>query len=968
MLSSSKLPIETREYSVTRYEPGVSVDFPAFAFRTKQELEVDVNLKSLVSKLGRTCHRALESAAGVCMTRTNYNIELEHWFLKLNEEANGDFAHIFRQFGVNPDQVARGLTSVLDRLKTGNSRTPAMSPVLIDLVKQAWLVSTVDLGLGRIRSGSLLLAAISDPQLAAQLRDACRAIDVISPVDLKNEFHKIVAGSSEDSEMVASPDAGSSAAGMPTGEGGPKVGSRTPALDQFTIDLTENARKGKIDPVLGRDPEIRQIVDILTRRRQNNPILTGEAGVGKTAVVEGFALRIAAGDVPEVLQNVSLRSLDLGLLQAGAGVKGEFENRLKSVIEEVKSSPTPIIIFIDEAHTLIGAGGAQGQGDAANLLKPALARGELRTIAATTWAEYKKYFEKDAALARRFQVIKVEEPNEDVAIAMMRGLTGILEKHHRVNILSEAVDASVKLSARYITGRQLPDKSVSLLDTACARVAISQKSIPAPIEDTRRQITMLEGEERILAGEAATGINHTERLGTIKDKLTAAKDKLANLEKRWETEKDLVRQINDVRAKLYGSAAQIPVAEGNGTAPKAEPTPAAATANGSGAASPEAATSAPAAETATLSDEELASLKSELDKLKTELTTVQGEEPLLHVFVDGNTVAQVISGWTGIPVGRMVADQIQTILKLSNLLTEKVIGQGHALEAITRRIQTSRASMDDPNKPIGVFLLVGPSGVGKTETAIALSDLIYGGERNMVTINMSEYQEAHTVSSLKGSPPGYVGYGEGGVLTEAVRRKPYSVVLLDEIEKAHPDVWELFFQVFDKGVLEDSEGRVIDFKNTIILCTSNVATDSIMQLCADPETLPDLETLATAIKPDLDKVFPLALLGRMVVTPYYPISDSVMKRIIRLKLGKIVRRVRENHGVPLTYTDQLVDEVASRCREVQSGARNVDNILTNTLLPEMSRELLTRMASGQQTSAISASVGADGNFEYKFED
>ena len=933
---------------------------------------MDVNLKSLVSKLGRSCHRSLESAAGVCMTRTNYNIELEHWFLKLNEDPNGDFAHIFRQFGVNPDHVSRGLTNVLDRLKTGNSRTPSMSPVLIDLVKQAWLASTVDLGLGRIRSGALLLAAISDAQLAAQLRDACRDIDVISPVDLKNDFHKIVAGSSEDAEMVAAPDAGT-ASGVPTGEGGPKVGSRTPSLDQFTIDLTENARKGKIDPVLGRDPEIRQIVDILTRRRQNNPILTGEAGVGKTAVVEGFALRIAAGDVPEVLQNVSLRSLDLGLLQAGAGVKGEFENRLKSVIEEVKSSPTPIIIFIDEAHTLIGAGGAQGQGDAANLLKPALARGELRTIAATTWAEYKKYFEKDAALARRFQVIKVEEPGEDVAIAMMRGLTGILEKHHKVNILSEAVDASVKLSARYITGRQLPDKSVSLLDTACARVAISQKSIPPAIEDTRRQITMLEGEERILSGEAATGINHSERIGTIKDKLTAAKDKLVTLEKRWETEKDLVRQINDVRAKLYGSASHLPGANGNAPVTPADAAPAPAATNSSPApAATATTTTAPAAvapaatEQATLSDEELATLKTELERLKSELTGVQGEDPLLHVFVDSNTIAQVISGWTGIPVGRMVADQIQTILKLKDLLGERVIGQGHALEAVTRRIQTSRASMDDPNKPIGVFLLVGPSGVGKTETAVILADLIYGGERNMVTINMSEYQEAHTVSSLKGSPPGYVGYGEGGVLTEAVRRKPYSVVLLDEIEKAHPDVWELFFQVFDKGVLEDSEGRVIDFKNTIILCTSNVATDSIMQLCADPEALPDLETLAGAIKPDLDKVFPLALLGRMVVTPYYPISDEVMKRIIRLKLGKIVRRVRENHGVPLSYDDQLVDEVASRCREVQSGARNVDNILTNTLLPEMSRELLSRMAAGEQTTAIKTSVGPDGNFTYEF--
>jgi type VI secretion system protein VasG len=843
-------------------------------------------------------------------------------------------AHIFRQFDINPDQFARGLTRVLDRFKTGNARNPNLSPVLINLVKDAWMVTTVDLGLGRIRSGALFLAAISDAQTAAQLADACRDITRISPTDLKNDFFQIVSGSSEDSEMIAAPDAGGSAA-SPTGEEGPgpKVGSKTPSLDQFTIDLTENARQGRIDPVLGRDPEIRQIVDILTRRRQNNPILTGEAGVGKTAVVEGFALRIAAGDVPVPLQNVSLRSLDLGLLQAGAGVKGEFEKRLKSVIEEVKSSPTPIILFIDEAHTMIGAGGTAGQGDAANLLKPALARGEVRTIAATTWAEYKKYFEKDAALARRFQVIKVEEPGEDVAISMMRGIVGVLQKHHKVTILSEAVDSAVRLSARYISGRQLPDKSVSLLDTACARVAISQHAVPPAIEDLRRQITMLETEERVLSAESATGIDHADRLASLNETLAGAKNSLAELESRWEKEKELVAQLNEVRVKLYGVA---------------------------GASAD--------AEKATLSDAEIGGLKSELDRLKGSLASLQGEDPLLHVEVDAQTIAHVISGWTGIPVGRMVADQIQTVLNLKSFLCEKVIGQDHALEAITRRIQTSRASMDDPIKPVGVFLLVGPSGVGKTETAIALADLMYGGERNMVTINMSEYQEAHTVSSLKGSPPGYVGYGEGGVLTEAVRRKPYSVVLLDEIEKAHSDVWELFFQVFDKGRLEDSEGREIDFRNTIILCTSNVATDSIMQLCVNPDELPDLETLSGAIKPDLDKVFPLALLGRMVVTPYYPISDNVMKKIIRLKLGKIVRRVRENHGVPLTYDDALVDEVASRCREVQSGARNVDNILTNTLLPEMSRELLVRMAEGKATSSIHVSLNADGSFAYKFED
>jgi type VI secretion system protein VasG len=923
--------------------------------REAKDPAVDVNLKSLISKLGRTSRRALESAAGLCVTRTNYNIELEHWFLKLNEEPNGDFAKVFRQYEVDPDRVARGLTHVLDRMKTGNARTPSMSPAIIDVLKGAWLLSTVDLGLGRIRSGALLLASLSDAQMAGQLRDACRDFERISVVDLKNEFHAIVSGSAEDSEMVASPDAGGAVASP--AEPGARVGSKTPALDQFCIDLTESARSGKLDPILGRDAEIRQIVDILTRRRQNNPILTGEAGVGKTAVVEGFAQRIVQGDVPDVLKNVSLRALDLGLLQAGAGVKGEFENRLKSVIEEVKSSPTPVILFIDEAHTMIGAGGQQGQGDAANLLKPALARGELRTIAATTWAEYKKYFEKDAALARRFQVVKVEEPSEEVAIAMMRGVTPVLQKHHNVTILSDAVESSVKLSARYITGRQLPDKSVSLLDTACARVAISQAATPPAVEDAHRRITLLEGERRILQAEQATGFDHADAIAAIDSKLAETKASLAALENRWKTERELARKIADLRGKLYafaGIGGDEAAPASIGRTPDAQSPPPKAAAAFAEPAAPR------------LDQADAAELRKELDRLRAELAKVQGESPLLHTEVDSQTIAEVISGWTGIPIGRMMADQIQTILNLKNLLAERVIGQDHALEAITRRIQTSRAGMDDPSKPIGVFLLAGPSGVGKTETAVVLADLIYGGERNMVTINMSEYQEAHTVSSLKGAPPGYVGYGEGGVLTEAVRRKPYSVVLLDEIEKAHPDVWELFFQVFDKGRLEDGEGREIDFKNTIILCTTNVATDAIMSLCADPDNLPDLDALASAVKPDLDKVFPLALLGRMVVTPYYPISDSVMKKIIKLKLAKIVRRVRENHGIPLTYAEALVDEVAGRCKEVQSGARNVDNILTNTMLPEMSRELLSCMAEGRQIGAIHVDVGADGSFQYKF--
>ncbi|MFO0946847.1 MAG: type VI secretion system ATPase TssH [Planctomycetota bacterium] len=907
---------------------------------------MDVNLKSLIAKVDTTCHKALNGAVGLSLTRTNYSTEPEHLLFQLNEDTDSDVGHIFRHYEINPAYIAKSLTTAMDRFKTGSGRPGGLAPAIIDALKGAWLISTVDFGYGRVRTGTLLLALLSDRQTGAQLSEACRDLARINLEELKAGFRNIVSGSAEELEMSPAP-------GM-AGEGAPGTGvpsaagmTKTPALDKFTNDLTARAKAGKIDPVLGRDSEIRQIIDILTRRRQNNPILTGEAGVGKTAVVEGFALRIAAGDVPPPIQNVSLRALDLGLLQAGAGVKGEFENRLKSVIEEVKSSPSPIILFIDEAHTMIGAGGSEGQGDAANLLKPALARGELRTIAATTWAEYKKYFEKDAALARRFQVVKVEEPSEDSAVRMMRGLVETLEKHHNVNILDEAVIASVRLSARFLSGRQLPDKSVSLLDTACARVAISQTAIPPKVEDDRRSITLLETERRILEGEMAVGANHADRIAQIDQQLEQIHKDLAALEERWEKEKALVQKIREARGKLQRYAWSKDAASAKPAKPVKETAPA-----------------EPAEPV--ISDAEAVTVRKELDQLLAELKTMQGETPLLQPCVDEQTIAEVISAWTGIPAGRMMANEIQTILNLKQLLGERVIGQDHALDVIAKRIQTSRANMDDPKKPIGVFLMVGTSGVGKTETAVALTELLYGGERNMISINMSEYQEAHTVSSLKGSPPGYVGYGEGGVLTEAVRRKPYSVVLLDEVEKAHPDVMELFFQVFDKGVLEDGEGREIDFKNTVIILTSNVATDTITSLCADPETRPEPEALTTTIRPELEKVFPPALLGRLVISTYYPISDEVMKRIIRLKLGKIVRRVRENHGVPLEYAEKLIDSVAERCREVSSGARNVDNILTNTLLPELSREFLSRMAEGREVGAIKVDVGDDGSFVYHF--
>jgi type VI secretion system protein VasG len=676
------------------------------------------------------------------------------------------------------------------------------------------------------------------------------------------------------------------------------------------------------------------LVDILTRRRQNNPILTGEAGVGKTAVVEGLALRIVAGDVPPPLLNVSLRGLDLGLLQAGAGVRGEFENRLKSVIAEVKAAPQPIILFIDEAHTMIGAGGQAGQGDAANLLKPALARGELRTVAATTWSEYKKYFEKDAALARRFQVVKVEEPTETQAVIMMRGLVATLEQHHHVRILDEAVEAAVRLSHRYISGRQLPDKSVSVLDTACARVALGQLATPPAVEDSRRRITHLETEIGILERESLTGGNYRERLQELADDKATVEARLAELEARWEEEKRLIGELRTIRDRLEAHAASGRQGEADQTDGR-------------------------------LSPEEVARLQADLAKLNVELAKVHGESPLMQVCVDGQTIADVVSGWTGIPVGKMVRDEIHTVLSLKEVLEKRVIGQSHALEAIGQRIRTARARLEDPRRPVGVFLLVGPSGVGKTETALTLADVLYGGERNMVTINMSEYQEAHTVSGLKGSPPGYVGYGEGGVLTEAVRRKPYCVVLLDEIEKAHADVLELFYQVFDKGVLEDAEGREIDFKNTVILLTSNVGTDTIMKLCADPETRPEPEGLVEALRPDLLKVFKPAFLGRLITVPYYPITDDVMRKIIELQLGKIRSRLQENNRAQFSYDDALVTAIASRCTEVESGARNVDHILTRTLLPEISREFLARMAEGQAITKVHVSVDGDGGFQYE---
>jgi type VI secretion system protein VasG len=901
--------------------------------------------EGLIAKLNATCRSGLEEAARLCVARTHYEIDIEHYLLKLTEVPDADISAIYRHFEIDASRVSRDLTRALDRMKSGNSRNPAISPRIIKLLSEAWSVGSVEYSASQIRSGFILTALLGSDSLSHFATASCPELQRISIESLRNDLLSICANSAEDLSGFMKEDRSASAAKREPASG-PSTATKT-SLDQFTVNLTEAAKAGKIDPVLGRDFEVRQIIDILTRRRQNNPILTGEAGVGKTAVVEGFARRIASGDVPPSLRGVQLRTLDLGLLQAGAGVKGEFENRLKNVITEVKASAVPVILFIDEAHTMIGAGGQAGQNDAANLLKPALARGELRTIAATTWSEYKKYFEKDAALARRFQVVKVEEPTEQQADIMLRGVKSTLEKHHHVAILDEAVTTAVRLSQRYISGRQLPDKAVSVLDTACARVSLAQNATPASLEDATRQIESIETELGILEREAAAGADHAERLSRLLAEKEAAQTRAAALQERLAQERAVVQKMIELRGKIE----EIVIA-------KPEAVAAMSSMTGTG---PILVVPRTIPEPSSVGVDQM---RIDLGNLATELATLQGENPLVRPYVDGGTIAEVIAGWTGIPVGKMLKDEIQTVLKLKSLLGERVVGQDHALQAISQRIQTARAGLDDPQRPVGVFLLVGPSGVGKTETALALADTLYGGERNLVTVNMSEYQEAHSISGLKGSPPGYVGYGEGGVLTEAVRRKPYCVVLLDEMEKAHTDVMELFYQVFDKGFMEDAEGRDVDFKNTVILMTSNTGSDLIMKLCADPDTRPEPTALAEALSPELRKVFKPALLGRLIVVPYYPIDDPSLRRIIKLKLGQIGERLEENHRVPFTYSEELISEIVRRCTEVESGARNVDHILTGTLLPQVSSEMLSRMVTGTALSRVHVSADQGKGFSY----
>lgn len=921
----------------------------------------EISRTALFGKLNNLAYKGIESATVFCKMRGNPYVELVHWIHQILQSQDSDLHRIIKRFELNPSHLARDFTESLDHLPAGSTAISDFSAHLEQAVEQGWLYASLKYGSNQVRTGHLIIGIVKASDLHNTLNAISPEFKKINADTLLNDFNSIVSGSPEDAMHAqdGSALAGNAAPGESSGAIPPAQMGKQAALQQFSIDLTAAASDGELDPIVGRDNEIRQLIDILMRRRQNNPILTGEAGVGKTAVVEGFALRIAAGDVPGPLQNVSIRTLDLGLLQAGASMKGEFENRLRQVIEEVQASEKPIILFIDEAHTLIGAGGAAGTGDAANLLKPALARGTLRTIAATTWAEYKKYFEKDPALTRRFQVVKIDEPDDQKALLMMRGVAGVMEKHHQVLLLDEALEDSVKLSHRYIPDRQLPDKAVSVLDTACARVAVSQFSVPAEVDDSRRCIEALNVEAGIIARESSVGVDVVDRQSAVAEKLQEEQDRLTILEARWLEEKTLVEDILALRVKLTADGSATPDAEDAPVESSEEEEPETAE-------RVEITGSTEEIESAGLDAAQRSECLQQLKALQTQLTLLQGEQPLMFPTVDSQAIATVIADWTGVPVGKMVKNEIEAILKLAETLNQRVIGQRHALDMIAKRVQTSRASMDNPGKPIGVFLLCGSSGVGKTETGLALAEALYGGEDNIITINMSEYQEAHTVSTLKGSPPGYVGYGEGGILTEAVRRRPYSVILLDEVEKAHPDVHEIFFQVFDKGWMEDAEGRFIDFKNTIILLTSNAGTDLIMNLCKDPELMPDPDGIAKALREPLLKIFPAALLGRLVTIPYYPLSDDMLQTIIKLQLGRIEKRVMENHSIPFSYDDDVVALISERCSELESGARVVDAILTNTVLPTISQAFLTKMMAGDTISAINISV-KDSEFHYQFE-
>ena len=897
--------------------------------------------KELVGKLNETCLRAFSAAAQSAKSRGNPYVELAHFIEALSRTERTDFDILCQSAGVDGARLEGDIQRSLDRLPHGASAVEEFSDHIFHAIREAWTMGKMEREDDSVRSAWVLLAAMKVPVLEGLLLKISLEFEKIDPASLEPQLESLLEASSETS---AAPTTGEPAA-KPQGKS---------ALAQYATNLTERARAGKIDPVIGRDMEIRQIIDILMRRRQNNPILTGEAGVGKTAVVEGFALRLARGDVPPQLQAVDLHMLDIGLMQAGASVKGEFEKRLKSVIDEVQSSPKPIILFIDEAHTLIGAGGAAGTGDAANLLKPALARGELRTVAATTWSEYKEHIEKDPALTRRFQVVKVEEPSEDAAIRMVRGIAAVLEKHHKVEILDEAIQAAVRLSHRYIPARQLPDKAISLLDTVCARVAVSQHTTPAEVEDIERRLQALEVEAAIIDREGQVGIDVADRKAEVDASLAEARAELDAARVRWDSEKLLVEEVLDLRAALRAEG--LPVDDTADDTPDEAPAPDETAPEGTEDAT------APAYMTA----EERAATLATLKTKSAELARLQGERPLILPSVDRIAVGSVVQDWTGIPAGRMLASQAEQALTLASILARRVVGQDHAMGMIANRIQTSLAGLGAPEKPVGVFMLCGPSGVGKTETALALAETLFGGEQNLISINMSEFQEAHTVSTLKGAPPGYVGYGKGGILTEAVRRRPYSVVLLDEVEKAHPDVHEIFFQVFDKGMMDDSEGRRIDFKNCLILLTTNVGSEEIMAMTDDGKGTADLETLTASLRAPLLKTFPAALLGRIVSIPYYPLSDAMIEAIAGQKLRGIAKRLAKGHDAEFIIGDGVMEQIKARCTELESGGRMIDAILTNTLLPELSRQVLNRKLEGTPLTKVTVTGTPDG-FAYTFE-
>ncbi|MCF2861188.1 type VI secretion system ATPase TssH [Pseudoalteromonas sp. Cnat2-41] len=860
-----------------------------------------MTLNKLVEKLSPECRGSLEAAAALCHSRSHFTVELEHWLHAMLDKKLDDVRIILASFSINADRLMAELNQALESFKTGNESAPSLSPHVISLLRQTWLNTSIEFNDTQIRSAYLLYTLVKDDTLGSLTMRHAPQLEKIDPSQLLHAWPELAGQSNESNQLASSTSNSDKPATQASG--------KTPSLDQFTIDLTAQAKSGKIDPILGRDDEIRQMIDILTRRRQNNPILTGEAGVGKTAVVEGLALRIAEQDVPEAIKNVRIHTLDLALLQAGAGMKGEFENRLKSLISEVKNSAQPIILFIDEAHTMIGSGGQAGQNDAANLLKPALARGELRTIAATTWAEYKKFFEKDAALTRRFQVVKVDEPEPSKAIAMLRGLVPVMESHHSVFISEQALESAVNLSHRYVSGRQLPDKAVGLLDTACARVAMSQAATPGPVENLNRKVQRLDDQMAMLTREANAGLDHSAKISELEQQKTDIEAQLAPLKEQWQQEQQAIARVGEILSELQQEQA----------------------------------------------DKE--TLVAELNDIKANLS--EYEQNMVHWQVDEALIAQVIADWTGIPVGKMHEDEINAVLNLADSMKERVVGQDHALDLIAKTVQTSRAQLADENRPNGIFMLTGPSGVGKTETALTLASEVYGSEENVTVINMSEFKEEHKVSLLLGSPPGYVGYGEGGILTEAVRRQPYSVVLLDEMEKAHPGVQDIFYQVFDKGMIKDGEGRDIDFKNTIIIMTSNVGTDTTMNLFDDPETAPSIKGLQKALRDDLLEAFKPAFLGRINIVPYVPLTDEMLIDIAKIQLAKVEKRVAKNYGAEFSFEKELTDYIVQRCHEPGSGARNIHNILQNEILPKLSEELLNSMTSKKDINSVSLTIEGD---------